>query len=49
MPGIRKTWAVKTRESVRPAMIGPPRIRDTTDSPTNGVREAIEAPMPSPQ
>jgi hypothetical protein len=40
---------VNTRESVRPAMIGPPRINGTTDSPMKGVRAAIDAPIPRPQ
>ena len=46
IPGIRKTWAVNTRESVRPAMMGPPRIRWTTDSPTNGRAGGDRRPDP---
>ncbi len=46
---MTKTWSVKKRDSVAPAMIGPPSRRWTSGRPMRGVRPAIEAPMPSPQ
>jgi len=49
MPGIAKTWSAKNRDSVRPAMIGPPRSTWTSVEPMTGARAAIDAPIPSPQ
>src|SRR5262245_37880736 len=48
-PGTTKTWMAKKRESVAPAMIGPPNINFTTVGPMTGTLLAIDAPMPSPQ
>ena len=46
---MTKTCSAKKRESVAPAMIGPPSIRCTRPPPINGTRLRIEAPMPRPQ
>src|SRR5438445_12340226 len=48
IPGITKTWSAKNRDSVRPAMIGPPRSTWTSVDPMTGARAAIDAPIPSP-
>src|SRR5207245_1921602 len=48
-PGTTQTWRAKNRDSVAPAMIGPPRSRSTMAWPMNGTRLEIDAPMPSPQ
>ena len=49
MPGMTKTWSAKKRESVEPAMMGPPRRRLTIHGPRKGTRLEMEAPIPSPQ
>ena len=49
IPGTRKTWTVKKRVSVLPAMIGPPSSTWTTESPITGARAAIDAAIPRPQ
>src|SRR6266704_2175896 len=48
IPGITKTCRAKNRDSVAPAMIGPPSINLTIAGPAIGTRLAIEAPIPSP-
>ena len=45
-PGITKTCIAKKRESVAPAMIGPPSTRFTSQGPISGTRLTIDAPMP---
>src|ERR1019366_5728234 len=45
MPGMTKTCRVKKRESVGPAMMGPPSMRSTSAPPTKGTRLRMDAPM----
>ena len=49
IPGITKTCSAKKRESVAPAMIGPPSMRLHGHGPTTGTRLTMDAPMPNPQ
>ena len=49
IPGSRTRASAKNRESVAPAMIGPPSSRFTIHGPRTGTRLAMDAPMPSPQ
>ena len=46
IPGITKTCSAKKRDSVAPAMIGPPSIRFTNHGPMNGLRLADRSPDP---
>src|SRR5258708_25013106 len=48
-PGTTNTCTAKKRESVAPAMIGPPNMSFTIAGPTIGTRLAIDAPIPRPQ
>ena len=43
---MTNTCRAKKRDSVAPAMIGPPSSRFTSQGPTTGTRLAIDAPMP---